>query len=373
MDGTIIKTLHSDHGGKFLGTKFTNYLKELGTRRKLTTHNMPQHNGQVKRTHRTLFDGVCAVLNSSGLPQWLWGYALEYMVYVWNRTPKKAIGMKTPFEMHYKSKPNLSNIHRFGALVYYAKREDNKLVPRGRPGFWIGLEPESNGHYIYSTNSRTITVEHDIVFSMREFSRLEGESEMTWDMEPASINTNNAKSPDNATPENSDHDDIDTPILSDDNVISKPLDPLIMSSKHIRKPTQKLRGTANDITTANLAHEIAYSATISKTTSKSIAFDPRTVAEAMRSPDWPKWEEAMYNELKHLKSWQAWDIVDMPADFNIIDSKWVFCTKQDSNGKITSYCARLVACRFTQIEGLDYHSDDTYASIRKKYLSFTGL
>jgi len=193
MEGTIIKTLHSDRGGEFLGTEFTNYLKELGTRRKLTTHDTPQHNGQVERAHRTLFDGVRAVLNGSGLPQWLWGYALEYMVYVWNRTPKKAIGMKTPFEMRYKSKPNLSNIHRFGALVYYAKREDNKLVPRGRPGFWIGLELESNRHYIYSTNSRTIAVERDIVFSMHEFSRLEGESEMTWDMEPVSIDTDKSR------------------------------------------------------------------------------------------------------------------------------------------------------------------------------------
>jgi len=186
---------------------------------------------------------------------------------------------------------------------------------------------------------------------------------MTWDMEPVSIDTNNAKSPDNATLENSDHNNIDTPIPSDDNVISKPLDPLIMSSKHIRKLTQKLRDITNDIATANLTHEIAYSATISKTTSESIAFNPCTVAEAMRSPDWPKWEEAMYDELKRLKSRQAWDIVDMPADFNTIDSKWVFRTKQDSNGKITGYCTHLVTHGFTQIEGLNYHSDNTYASV----------
>jgi len=96
------------------------------------------------------------------------------MVYVWNHTPKKAIGMKTPFKMRYKSKPNLSNIHHFGALVYYAKWEDNKLVPRGQPGFWIGLEPESNRHYIYSTNSRTIAVERDIIFSTHEFPDLKG-------------------------------------------------------------------------------------------------------------------------------------------------------------------------------------------------------
>jgi len=71
MEGTIIKTLHLDQGGEFLGTEFTNYLKELGTCRKLTTHNTPQHNGQVKRAHLTLFNGVRTVLNGSGLPQWL--------------------------------------------------------------------------------------------------------------------------------------------------------------------------------------------------------------------------------------------------------------------------------------------------------------
>jgi len=99
IEGIVIKTLHSDRGGEFLGTNFTNYLKELGTRCKLTTHDTPQHNGQVERAHHTLFDGVRAVLNDSGLPQWLWGYALAYMVYVWNRTPKKAIGIKQPCKL----------------------------------------------------------------------------------------------------------------------------------------------------------------------------------------------------------------------------------------------------------------------------------
>ena len=237
--------------------------------------------------------------------------------------------IKTPFEMRYNSKPNLSNIHCFGAIVYYAKREDNKLVPHGRPGFWIGLEPESNGHYIYSTNTHTIAVERNIVFSTREFSRLEGESEMTWDMEPVLINIDNAKSPEETTPENSDPDntEIDPPIPSDNNIISEPIDPLIISSKHIKKPTQKLKDIANNIATTNLAQEIAYSATISDTTSESIAFDPRTVTEAMKSPDWPHWKAAMYNKLKRLESRDAWDIVDMPFDTNIIDSKWVFHTK----------------------------------------------
>jgi hypothetical protein len=42
-----------------------------------------------------------------------------------------------------------------------------------------------------------------------------------------------------------------------------------------------------------------------------------------------------------------------------IDSKWVFRLKRDANGQIARYKARLVARRFTQEKGVNYH--ETFA------------
>ena len=77
-----IKILHSDRGGEFLGTQFTEWLERHGTIRKLTTHDTPQHNGIIEWAHCTLFNGVRALLSASQLPHWLWGYALDYIVYI---------------------------------------------------------------------------------------------------------------------------------------------------------------------------------------------------------------------------------------------------------------------------------------------------
>ena len=96
--GIIIKVLHSDRGGEYLGGDFLQFLEGKGTDRILTVHDTPEENGTAERSHRSLLNMVRAMLIASGLPKWLWGMAMMYAVYIWNRTPHKAIGMKTPFE-----------------------------------------------------------------------------------------------------------------------------------------------------------------------------------------------------------------------------------------------------------------------------------
>jgi len=106
-------------------------------------------------------------------------------------------------------------------------------------------------------------------------------------------------------------------------------------------------------------------ATIESRQAEAIAFDPRTVTEARRQADWPKWQEAMNEELRRLQSRNTWTIVKPPQNTNIIDCKWVFRTKRDAKNNITGYRARLVARGFTQVEGADYFADDTFATVAR--------
>lgn len=48
-----------------------------------------------------------------------------------------------------------------------------------------------------------------------------------------------------------------------------------------------------------------------------------------------------------------------------MDSKWVYRTKRDALMAIQGYRARLVAKGFTQIEGVDFFFDDTFAPVAK--------
>jgi hypothetical protein len=56
-----------------------------------------------------------------------------------------------------------------------------------------------------------------------------------------------------------------------------------------------------------------------------------------------------------LKAAGTWTIIKCPEHTNIVDSKWVFHIKKNSAGEIDKYKARLVACGFTQIHGVNCH------------------
>jgi hypothetical protein len=53
-----IKRLHSDRGGEYLSKKFSDDLKQAGTLRNLTVHDMPEHNGVAEQLNRNLLEKV---------------------------------------------------------------------------------------------------------------------------------------------------------------------------------------------------------------------------------------------------------------------------------------------------------------------------
>ena len=64
-----------------------------------------------------------------------------------------------------------------------------------------------------------------------------------------------------------------------------------------------------------------------------------------------------------LISRKVWKLVPRPLGANIVTNKWVYKTKEDSEGRPTRRKARLVARGFTQIGGIDY--EETFAPTTK--------
>jgi hypothetical protein len=91
--------------------------------------------------------------------------------------------------------------------------------------------------------------------------------------------------------------------------------------------------------------------------------DEPTISEALCGPNSEKWQKAMDDGIVAIEKLDTWDLVDPPADANIINSHFILKAKQDENSDITWYKACLVANGNSQRKGIDYNK--TFAAIAK--------
>jgi hypothetical protein len=71
---------------------------------------------------------------------------------------------------------------------------------------------------------------------------------------------------------------------------------------------------------------------------------------------------AMQEELNNFKRNEVWSLVQRPKQ-NVVETKWVFCNKQDEHGVVTRNKARLVAKGYAQVAGLDF--EETFAPVAR--------
>ena len=65
--------LRSDRGGEYEFTTLSEFCALHGIVHQTTTPYTPQQNGIAERKNQTLNDMVNSMLNSSGLPHYMWG------------------------------------------------------------------------------------------------------------------------------------------------------------------------------------------------------------------------------------------------------------------------------------------------------------
>lgn len=85
-----------------------------------------------------------------------------------------------------------------------------------------------------------------------------------------------------------------------------------------------------------------------------MACEPKTYQQAVASADCDKWIDAMREEYESLVKNETWKLVERPKDRNVIDNRWVFKIKENTDGLIERYKARLVARGYSQEYGFDY-------------------
>jgi len=75
--------------------------------------------------------------------------------------------------------------------------------------------------------------------------------------------------------------------------------------------------------------------------------EPTPYEEAVESPNYQEWMDAVRDELDSMTRNEVWELVDHPPGHKVIGNKWVFKVKRRADGSLDKFKARLVAKGYT--------------------------
>jgi hypothetical protein len=96
----------------------------------------------------------------------------------------------------------------------------------------------------------------------------------------------------------------------------------------------------------------------------TVAFleEPQNIEEALTCENSKEWECAMQEEYDSFMTNNTWTLVPLPVGRKPVSYKWAFKIKQNANGEVERYKARLVARGSTQTYGVDYNKNFALAA-----------
>lgn len=113
--GHKVKVLRTDNGGEYNNTAFQNYLKEHDIIHQTSVAYSPQQNKRAERLNRSLVEKGRCLLYKANLGKQFWAEAINCACYLRNRSAVSNQD-KTPYEMFFNYKPDLSHVRIFGSV-----------------------------------------------------------------------------------------------------------------------------------------------------------------------------------------------------------------------------------------------------------------
>jgi hypothetical protein len=327
-----VRAVHTDNGGEYTSTQLEDYFSQKGIVHETTVPYSPEQNGAAERLNRTLMERVRAMLQDASLPDELWAEAAVTACYLRNRSPVAGRD-RTPWELFFKAKPNVSNLRTFGstAYVHIPDQLRSKLDSKTDKGVMVGYEPRNKGYRVYLDSGR-VTVARNVVFD--ESSMAKGGKYIQLD--DSSDDASAAAEPEQQ---------------SEAGQPAAPAAAPVRPERKRQAPSEwwKVGGSSK-------APERAMAAV----TQIEV---PSSVEEALKSPQAAKWQQAMDEEMKSLVVNETYVLEQLPTGIAPVPVKWVFTVKYAADGSIDRYKARLVAKGFAQKHGVDY--TEVFAPVSK--------
>ena len=164
--GKKILALQTDNGGEFTLHKFQEYCKTHGIRRHLAQSYTPHKNGIAECKNRSLLDITRCFLIEKLLLGVLCAKAIKVAYYIINIRPPKKNPNKTPYEIFYNKKSNLSKLRIFELVIFVTitKLNIGKLDNCSHKCFYLSIDEHTKGLWCYSPAMRKVIISKDVHF-----------------------------------------------------------------------------------------------------------------------------------------------------------------------------------------------------------------
>ena len=89
--------------------------------------------------------------------------------HVLNRSPRKGLGWRTPYELLYGHIPDISYFRTFSCCAWVYNEKGKKWDAKSRPMIFVGYETGSKAFRLWNPATRSIVISANVSFSKHEF------------------------------------------------------------------------------------------------------------------------------------------------------------------------------------------------------------
>src|SRR5436190_120641 len=238
---------------------------------------------------------------------------------------------KSPFELWFNKKPSIKHLRIIGSecFVHVPKQKRKKMNKKAIKGILVGYD--NFGYRVWTGGSKMLR-SRDVIFNEKP------------------LNPNVTVS----FPANKNHDEKEPFKETDRPEIEDEITEAEKENDNSFKMELRIR--------ESILRPQRYDEYVSLVQTESMDV-PETYIDAVNSENSENWIKAMMDEITALNENKTWELQELPENKKALLCKRVYKIKENPDGTIERYKARLVVKGFSQQKGIDYN--ETFSPVAR--------